>query len=156
MSDPWAAIGPTIATSAITTLLTLGLTGGVRALTKRHASRKFVFRLYQGAASTWRLQNTSGRMMYGVDCRVDPGEGRDWRSANEDDGVPGSRDLPKGDELYFRGLQPSDTLLIAWTKVRRELRPGDIHTAEIHLRPNVYEYDVRESTLTYGWGYGPH
>lgn len=155
MSDPWAGFLPTVVTAAATTLVTLGITGGIRVVASRREATRIPFTLRRGAGNTWRLRNERRRVMYGVEYAI-AAEEKPWRQVVANPGG-GRINLKRGEETYIDDLAPDDTLLIAWVWRNAEWpKCGPIHTAEVRIRPNVDEYEVREGTLTYGWGYGPH
>lgn len=155
MSDPWAGFVPTVVTSAATALVTLGITGGVRAVARRREATKVPLTLRRGAANTWRLRNERRGTLYGIEYAV-VSEDEPWRQVVAAAGG-GRINLKRGEETYIEDLAADDTLLIAWVR-RRDAWPksGRIHTAELRLRPGVLEYDIYEGALTWGWGYGLH
>lgn len=111
--------------------------------------------LRRGAANTWRLRNERRGTIYGLEAAV-VAEDMAWRRISSD---PSGRriNLRRGEETYIDDLVPGDTLLIAWVRKPGEWpKSGRIHTAELRIRPDILEYEIREGTLTIGWGYGPH
>jgi len=153
MSDPWAELTPSVVTSAITTVLTLALTAIVRGVADVRAAQRVPLRLRRGALNTWRLRNELRRTVHAVEYGV-LAESGEWRLVNSDL-MGGRMSLGRGEELYIEGLAPGYSLLVAWT-TRRLGRKDIIKTSEVRIREGVEEYDLREGTLTYGWGFGPH
>lgn len=143
---------PSVVTSVITTLLTLGASGLVRlrSSNRRLKSEPAIFRKRGGA---WVIDNRSRRNIVQMDVLVHrvrlSGSGEDYKQLSVGHIAPKTSGYFNFDNLE---LAPGDELSFNWTVLTRIRQRAEYQSAELVIKPDIDSYPLKVEDVIYGRG----
>lgn len=145
MSDPnpWAALIPTVVTSAITTLVTMGIVGVVQMFKARGSLNKAPLELRRGAGNAWSLYNRTNRVMNGLAANVASRDNQ-YRTFDTQPGY-----LPAKQPLWLGEMSEGDTLQVTWVTLGRR-NAKRWHNASVRIRDDADELLLKAGTTHQG------
>ena len=146
MSDAWSSVVPSVVTSAITTIVTMGIVGGTRAIKNRGALDKAPLILQRQSGPSWVIVNRTKRNLTGVGANalrpaVEGGEGvlafpQHWQ-IDIHGGI-----LYPNQGAYAGELRDGDSVTVNWVTLGRS-KAKRWHSASTRIRGDEDEFIFR-------------
>jgi len=136
-SDPWSDVLPSVVTSFLTTLITLGLTGLVAWLSRKKTKQSAPIRVKRGSGDSHYVVNETRRPFTSISANVNSRTGS-YRSAT---GWPGPSLLP-GESIALGNLVDGETLLLQWVEFRRGKKVNK-YVEVVRIRADEEEYSPK-------------
>ena len=149
--DPAQLVLTTVVTAAVTTLVTQGILGVIRASGRRVALSKEPA-LLRRRGTGWVIFNQSSRAMMDINVSVHHRDtldaaGMPVAEGEYEDERPASI-LPRSTGYVGLTLRPGDTVYVNWSTFTRFRQKRRVHSAEVLLKPEIDEYLLSPDTWT--------
>jgi hypothetical protein len=142
MSDPnpWTSVIPSVVTSAITTLVTMGIVGSSRAVSRRGALKANPLTLKRQQGKHWEVVNNTKRNLTGVSIQVMPESEEGIRPIDTWGGILYARRTQ-----WVGALNEGDTVSVNWVTLGRS-KARLWHSATARVRGDEDEFPMRTET----------
>jgi hypothetical protein len=147
MSDPWQTMLPTVTTSVLTTLATLGVTFGVGSLSRRSKKRLHPILIKRGSGSSFDVINQSKLVFTSLSVYITAADGQ-WRDSGL--GYPPAV-LPQH-SVHINTLHAGEVISISGC-VFRHGKEQYVYFDPVRIREEIEEYQPRrldEPPMSYG------
>lgn len=141
-------VAPTVVTSAITTLVTMGIVGAVQTFKARGSLKRSPLELRRGAGNSWSLYNRTNRVMNGLGAYVATADNQHRQLETHPGFIPAK-------QLHWLGeMKDGDTLGVNWVTLGRR-NAKRWHSASVRIRDDADELLLKVTTNP-GGGRGGH